>query len=135
MYIFFSPPHSFKFHPFPFATFQLQRGQNIVKPSLSTRIADTSVHLSPTVVPSLSLSSDSSSSILCLSIREFILTIWERHRLIWISDFHPLSLSFARSLSRSLSLYLSNARARNVWSVGTTLVTNVIFGACSVPRI
>ena len=67
---------------------------------------------------SLFLCFPASSSILCLSIREFILTIWERHRLIWISDFPCRAL-------------VSNARARNVWSVSAGVVTNVIFGVCA----
>lgn len=112
---------------FPFTTFQLQGKQNIVKPTLSIRIADTSTRLPLNVFnlsppPALSLSFflcfPASSSILCLSIREFILTIWERHRLIWISDFPCRAL-------------VSNARARNVWSVSTGVVTNVIFGVCA----
>lgn len=136
MYIFFLPlPRgSFKFHPFPFATFQLQREQNIVKPSLSTRIADTSppIFLQPSLPRSLYPTTDSTALrfSVCLSVN----SSWLSGNAIDWSEFQISRPILSLVLSFSFSL-VSNARARNVWSVSTTLVTNVIFGACSLPRI
>lgn len=90
------------------------------------------IFLQPSLPRSLYPTTDSTALrfSVCLSVN----SSWLSGNAIDWSEFQISRPILSLVLSFSFSL-VSNARARNVWSVSTTLVTNVIFGACSLPRI